>query len=62
MEKIIAIPFKIKKVGASYDIRLTAAFARPLNLRDGDYAMIGKLRIIRAEDFEKLGQELELAE
>jgi hypothetical protein len=62
MDQIASKPLKIKKVGGSYDIRTTAALARALNLRDGDYAVISKLRIIRAEDFEMLGQEIEMAE
>ena len=62
MDKLAPKPLKIKKVGNSYDIRLNPAFAKANNLRDGDYAVIPKLRIIRAEDFELLGRDLEIAE
>ena len=62
MGKITPKPLKIKKVGNSYDIRLNPAFAKANNLRDGDYVVISKLRILRAEDFELLGRDLEIAE
>ena len=50
---------KIKKVGDSWDIRLTPTFARANNLRDGDYVVLdmSKLKILRAEDFALLGRE-----
>jgi hypothetical protein len=62
MDNLSPKPLKIKKVGRSYDIRLNPAFAKANNLRDGDYVVIGKMRIIRAEDFELLGRDLEIAE
>ena len=49
---------KVKIVGNSWDLRLTPAFARANNLRDGDYLVVDltKLRILRAEDFAMIGR------
>jgi hypothetical protein len=57
MNQIASKPLKIKKVGGSWDIRLPFSFGPANNLREGDYVVIGNLKILRAEDFEKLVQE-----
>lgn len=56
-----ATPFKLKQQGGSLDVRLTAAFVRANKLKAGDYVIIDmtKVRVVRAEDFELLGRELE---
>jgi antitoxin component of MazEF toxin-antitoxin module len=50
---------KVKRVGNSWDIRLTPAFAQANNLQDGDYVALdmSKLKVIKAEDFEGHGRE-----
>jgi hypothetical protein len=50
--------FKVKRVGRSWDLRLSPAFARANDLDDGDYLVLDltKTRIIRAEDFVMIGR------
>jgi len=53
---------KIKKVGSSWDIRLTPDFVRANSLRDGDYVVLdtARLRVLRREDLGMIGRELVL--
>jgi antitoxin component of MazEF toxin-antitoxin module len=56
-----AKPLKLVRNGGSLNVRLPPEFKRANNLRPGDYVIVDltKFKVLRMEDFELLGRELE---